>query len=137
MKLRLFPFAAVQSAVLVGLALTSLSVFGDEKIRKTTAAYKRVGDLEIKANVYRIDDDAIRPVVVWIHGGALINGHRDGISGRVRNWAAERGHALVSIDYRLAPRCCDGRLGRRIHDAYVRLSRVATSAGSAGPVGLR
>lgn len=40
------------------------------------------------------------PVVVWIHGGALINGYRDGINGHMRTELPQHGYA---IDYRLAP----------------------------------
>ena len=54
------------------------------KVRMRTYAYKRVGDREIKANVYRSDDAKVRPVVVWIHGGALIMGGRDGVMGHVK-----------------------------------------------------
>ncbi len=79
--------------------------FADEKrkIKVQTFTYKKVGKLEIKADVHRVDDDKLRPVVVWIHGGALINGGREGISGRVKNEMLDAGYALVSIDYRLAP----------------------------------
>ncbi|MEA3226274.1 MAG: hypothetical protein U9Q07_10015 [Planctomycetota bacterium] len=52
------------------LVLSGLPVdtaFGE--VRMQTYTYKRVGDLEIKANVYRADDKQVRPVVVWIHGG--------------------------------------------------------------------
>jgi N-acyl-D-amino-acid deacylase len=44
-----------------------------------TYVYKKVGDLEIKADVYRYSNEHVRPAVVWIHGGALIIGHRAGI----------------------------------------------------------
>ena len=49
------------------------------EVRVQTYTYKQVGDLEIKADVYRADDETLRPVVVWIHGGALIMGSRSGI----------------------------------------------------------
>jgi acetyl esterase/lipase len=65
--------------------------------------YKTVGNLPIQADVYRANDDVLRPVVIWIHGGALIMGHRGGISDRVRYMIQGEGCALVSIDYRLAP----------------------------------
>ncbi len=45
-------------------------------IHKRTHIYKQVSDLQIRADSYRFDDRPARPVVVWIHGGALINGHR-------------------------------------------------------------
>src|SRR5947208_16285871 len=68
-----------------------------------TYAYKTVGNLQIQADVYRAEDDVLRPVVVWIHGGALIMGHRGGISDRVKHMILGEGYALVSTDYRLAP----------------------------------
>ncbi len=88
---------------LVGLA----GLLGPEEalaqIRKETHTYKQAGDLEIKADVFRSDDDRQRPVVVWIHGGALINGHREGVDRRLQATVLESGYILVSIDYRLAP----------------------------------
>ena len=109
-----------------------------------TYTYKKAGDLEIKADVHRRDDQTVRPVVVWIHGGALINGHRAGISGRVKQWALNSGYTLVSIDYRLAP---ETQLPEIIHDvedafAWIRRDgpklfhadpeRLAVTGGSAG-----
>jgi acetyl esterase/lipase len=68
-----------------------------------TYTYKSVGNLQIKADVYRAEDGVLRPVVIWIHGGALMMGHRGGISDRVKHMILGEGFALVSIDYRLAP----------------------------------
>ena len=42
-------------------------------------------------------------VVVWIHGGALINGDRDSVPGWLSDACAESDLALASIDSRLAP----------------------------------
>jgi acetyl esterase/lipase len=85
------------------LAMPILAPGQAPPVAVTTHTYKRAGDLEIKADVHRPDDDVTRPVVVWIHGGALINGHRAGIDSRVRSMVLAAGFALVSIDYRLAP----------------------------------
>lgn len=116
----------------------------DAEYVMTTVAYKQVEDLPIRAVVHRPDDEQVRPVVVWIHGGALINGHRDGISGRVRKYAMDRGFALVSIDYRLAPETKLPGIIEDIEDAFRWLygkgakqfhldrSRVAVAGGSAG-----
>src|SRR5690606_33255179 len=71
-------------------------------VMKTTYTYKRVGDLEIKADVHRFDDQEIRPVIVWIHGGALIMGGRERINRQLQHLAGV-GAIIVSIDYRLAP----------------------------------
>ncbi len=100
---------------------TSLQVAEKPKLR--THVYKNVGDLEIKADVYQYDDHKVRPVVVWIHGGALINGHRAGISGRVRQLALDNGYVLVSIDYRLAPETKLPAIIEDVEDAFRWLRR--------------
>jgi acetyl esterase/lipase len=69
----------------------------------TTHTYKRVGDLSIRADVYRDAGESERPVVVFIHGGALIMGHRGWIPEWLVRAARIDDFALVSIDYRLAP----------------------------------
>lgn len=114
------------------------------KPKRETHTYKKVGELPIKADVYRYDDQRTRPVVVWIHGGALINGHREGISGRVRKFAFDSGYVLVSLDYRLAPETKLPEIIKDLEDAFTWLhaegpkqfhidpKRVAVAGGSAG-----
>jgi acetyl esterase/lipase len=70
---------------------------------KTTWTYKRVGDLALDADVYRSGDERDVPIVVWIHGGGLIFGHRETIPDWLSHACTEGGFTLVSIDYRLAP----------------------------------
>lgn len=91
--------AAGAAAVSVGRTSSA----GEPKIVKQTFIYKTVGDLPIRADVYRPDDNVVRPVAIWIHGGALIMGSRAGVSRRVKDALLGDGYALVSIDYRLAP----------------------------------
>jgi acetyl esterase/lipase len=71
---------------------------------KTTIAYREIDGHKILADVYRPQDAKIRPVIVWIHGGALIMGNRD-LSDNffLLKFAKAEGCAIVSIDYRLAP----------------------------------
>jgi len=45
----------------------------------------------------------VRPVVVWIHGGALIMGNKNGVPKNLLDLCRDEGYVLVSIDYRLAP----------------------------------
>ncbi|MEO2019011.1 MAG: alpha/beta hydrolase [Fuerstiella sp.] len=73
------------------------------KFSKTTYTYKTVEQLEIQADVYRHADAVRRPVIVWLHGGALIMGSRSGVPMQLRTLAQEQGFVLVSLDYRLAP----------------------------------
>jgi len=80
---------------------------------------------------------------VWIHGGALINGHRAGISGRVKTDLLGAGYALASIDYRLAPETSMPKILSDVEDAFewlrdredrlkIDTSRIAVLGGSAG-----
>lgn len=84
----------------------------------TTYTYKRVGGLDIRADVHRPDDHVRRPVVVWIHGGALIMGHRAGVSERVRRMMLDAGFVIVSIDYRLAPETKLPAIIEDVEDAF-------------------
>ncbi len=95
-------FLQVGSAAAGAALFLPKAMADDENIRFSTYTYKRVGELEIKADVYRPKDDKRRPVVVWIHGGALILGNR-AVGGRIKQNVLDAGFALVSIDYRLAP----------------------------------
>lgn len=75
----------------------------DAKFEKKTYVYKTVGDTKIEADVHRASDDKVRPVVMWIHGGAMIVGSRTSIPQNLLELCRKEGYALVSIDYRLAP----------------------------------
>ena len=81
------------------LSAGQLSLAAEQKVRVKTYTYKTVGKLQIKADVHRPDDDVMRPVVVWIHGGALIMGHRQGISGRMKKMLLyiDGDHASVNV----------------------------------------
>lgn len=70
---------------------------------KKTYTYKTIDTLKIKADVYRHEDSAKRPVIVWVHGGALIMGSRAGVPMQLRKLAEEQKFVLISIGYRLAP----------------------------------
>ena len=126
------------------LAAGTSGIAQDADFARSTVTYKTVGKLNILADVYRPPGEKPVPVVVWIHGGALINGHREGISGRVRDYAKDRGCAFVSIDYRLAPetklpliledvqdafRWIRGEGARRFH---FDTDRIVVTGGSAG-----
>ncbi|HUT89969.1 MAG TPA: alpha/beta hydrolase [Thermoguttaceae bacterium] len=96
------------------LVLSALVAFGPDRLGaaesetqpdfvKKTYIYKVVGECRIQADVYRADDQAVRPGVVWMHGGALILGSRQGVPRRLLDLCRDEGFVLVSIDYRLAP----------------------------------
>ncbi len=113
-------------------------------IYKRSHVYKRVGPLSIRADSYRFHDRARQPVVAWIHGGALMLGHRESVPRWLMDAARENGWVLVSLDYRLAPETKLPEIISDIEDAFrwIRTSgpeqfqadpaRVAVAGGSAG-----
>ncbi len=132
------------AATAASLAACGRACGADDSIGRTTFTFKKVGDLEVKADVIRADDEVIRPVVVWIHGGALINGHREGVSGRMNTLLLDAGYAIVSIDYRLAPETQLPQIIEDVEDAFAWLRaegprlfqvdarKIAVMGGSAG-----
>ena len=132
------------AAAVALLLILSPGVQAEGNSSVTTYTWKTVAGLEIKADVHRPNDDRLRPVVVWIHGGALIMGHREGVSERVRQAMLEAGYCFVSIDYRLAPETQLPEIIEDLEDAFtwirergptlfrVDASRIAVMGGSAG-----
>ncbi|MCW5982347.1 MAG: alpha/beta hydrolase [Bryobacteraceae bacterium] len=109
-----------------------------------TYTYKTAGPCEIKADVYGAEGGVRKPVLMWVHGGALIMGDRRGIPAQFLTSLLDAGFAVVSIDYRLAP---ETKLPEIIADlkdacAWVRTKgpslfnadggRLTVSGGSAG-----
>jgi acetyl esterase/lipase len=68
-----------------------------------TVTFKQVGDLAINADISLPLGKGPYPVIVFIHGGALIMGGRGWIDPIQREAYMSDGFAVVSIDYRLAP----------------------------------
>jgi acetyl esterase/lipase len=99
-----------------------------------TYIYKKAGGLEIKADVYRPDDEVERPIVVWIHGGALIMGSRRWVSERMNTMLLGAGYVVVSIDYRLAPESKLPVVIEDVEDAFgwIRREGAAQFHGDAG-----
>ena len=93
--------ARALAAVACGAALLALGVSAEEPVR--TATYRTVGSLAIQADVFRPAGPGPHPVVLWIHGGALVFGDRGMLPKEQRERYLRAGLAVVSIDYRLAP----------------------------------
>ncbi len=70
---------------------------------KQTHVYRTVQNHPIRLDVYLSQGKGQKPVLLWIHGGALIFGHRGTINQQQLNQYLGAGFAVVSIDYRLAP----------------------------------
>jgi acetyl esterase/lipase len=83
-----------------------------------TVAYKIVGNCALQADVYRSSDSRVRPLIFWIHGGALIGGYRGDISPEQLQRYIDAGFAVMSIDYRLAPETKLPQILEDVRDAY-------------------
>ncbi|MBI4874340.1 MAG: alpha/beta hydrolase [Acidobacteria bacterium] len=109
-----------------------------------THTYKTAGGCEIKADVYGAGESGPQPVLVWIHGGALILGSRGSAPRRFHNALLKQGYIVVSIDYRLAPETKLPAIVEDVQDAWrwtrergpklfgIDPERVAVAGGSAG-----
>src|SRR5262249_56885991 len=98
----LSPFTRL-CAVGVALLAASPARAADPAFQKQTYTFKAAGDLKIQADVYRADDVKVRPVVVWIHGGGLIMGNREGVPQNLLDLCRDEGDALGSPHYRPPP----------------------------------
>lgn len=90
-----------------------------ESIAVDTYVYKRVDGCRNKADVYGgVSGGMLRPVAMWIHGGALITGGRVWIERDICDLLLEKGFVVVSIDYRLAPETKIVGIMADVQDAY-------------------
>ncbi len=140
-----FASAAFAFALLASNAFVRESFAADSPpFAKTTYTYKTVGDVKIQADVYCAKDGTAKPVVVWIHGGALILGSRTSVPAKLLDLCRNEGYALVSIDYRLAPEVKVAAIIDDLRDAlrwireqgpklfHAQVDRLVVTGGSAG-----
>jgi acetyl esterase/lipase len=85
------------SAILVLAALQAAP------LPKKSFVTKEEGGVRIELDVHRDESSEPRPVLVWIHGGALIMGSRSQVPRDLLDLCRTEKFALVSVDYRLAP----------------------------------
>jgi acetyl esterase/lipase len=81
-------------------------MYAPRKRRRTTQVYKTVGDCPVRLDVIE-SETRNSPILVCLHGGALIFGSRSegssGGAGQLTELCLDAGFTIVSIDYRLAP----------------------------------
>ncbi len=111
------------SIVIVFLFTVSYSQQNNEtKIgyKKKTFTYKIVGQDSVRSDLYRVSNDTIvRPLIVWIHGGALIWGSSKSIPEEQLEFYLNAGYSVLSIDYRLAPETKLQEIVEDIKDAII------------------
>ena len=104
--------------VLAKAGSQSKQIDSGSKFSQETFVYKSVDDTVIKADVYRLAGQERRPVIIWIHGGALIFGNRGMLPPDERDEFLKAGYVLVAIDYRLAPETKLTEILKDVDDAY-------------------
>jgi len=98
------PVSHDHSRAFVALGIAhALSASAQSQPVKTTVAYREVDGHKILLDVYRPEGNDARPVIVWIHGGALIMGNREGIDPQVSALAQENGYCTRLDRLSLAP----------------------------------
>ena len=69
-------FLKAAAAAAVSIALPR-SFKGELQAEPKTYIYKTAAGCEVKADVYGSDASLRKPVILWIHGGALIFGSKE------------------------------------------------------------
>ncbi|KAJ5730861.1 uncharacterized protein N7483_005369 [Penicillium malachiteum] len=112
-----------------------------------TVVYKTVGSLQIPMDIFLPKNVRNAPVILWFHGGGLLQGCRDSIAPYQRDGVQKYGYVCISADYRLAPQVSVGEVFEDVKDCIrfirnnlscllgeglVDASRLAVSGSSAG-----
>jgi acetyl esterase/lipase len=134
----------VRICCVAGLTTAGALYAGEPSFNKKTHVYKQIEGVPVHADVYRTADKKTRPVVVWLHGGALIVGSRRDVPGNILKLCRQEGYILVSLDYRLAPEVKLPAIIADIKDAFTWIrekgpdlfqadaKRIVVTGGSAG-----
>lgn len=113
-----------------------------------TLVYKTVKSLEIPIDVHLPNSAKNVPILLWFHGGGLLQGKRDSVAPHMLRAGKNHNFAVISADYRLAPQvgvaeifedvkdCVafirHGSLKDALGEGVVDTTRLAVSGSSAG-----
>ena len=112
------PRSRSRAALLCVLAIASVQHVACQEAVRHTYTYKTTGDLRLRADVYRTPDDIVRPALLWLHGGALIMGNRQGLDPVQADKYLHAGYTVIAIDYRLAPQAKLPQIIEDLEDAH-------------------
>lgn len=86
--------------------------------------FHEVDGEKLQADLYRPDDDEVRPIVVLIHGGGWATGDKWNMADHARE-LARAGFVVLNINYRLAPK---HKFPAQVDDCRAALKWVAQEA---------
>ncbi|HUZ45246.1 MAG TPA: alpha/beta hydrolase [Terriglobia bacterium] len=115
-KFRALFLALPAAAALFGV--TAARAANREPFVKQTFVYKTVNGCGLRADFYPAPGNAVRPLIFWIHGGALMMGHRGNLERDHLERYIRAGFSVLSIDYRLAPETKLPGILDDVQDAY-------------------
>lgn len=86
--------------------------------------YKTVRGLEISLDLYLPQSAKNAPILLWFHGGGLLQGSRAGLAPHLKRSVDKYNHAVISADYRLAPQVGVAAIWEDVRDcvAFIRAS---------------
>lgn len=92
-----------------------------------TLIYKRVGKLNIELELYLPPSPSNVPVLLWFHGGGLLQGQRKSVAPHMLGGVEKHGYALISADYRLAPQTAAAEILTDVTDCITYIRKQLTS----------
>jgi len=113
-----------------------------------TIIYKTTDQNQIPLDLYLPVNPRNVPILLWFHGGGLLQGRRSTVAPHMLRAISKHNVAVISADYRLAPQVGvadifddvkdvvtyirDGRLAKKMGEGVLDTSRLAISGSSAG-----
>lgn len=85
-----------------------------------TLVYKRIAGVNIELELYLPQSQKNVPVLLWFHGGGLLQGHRKALCPHMLRGIEKHGYALASADCKLATYPLDALIAA--------VTRVSTSS---------
>lgn len=109
------------------------SIMAEIQPAKADIVYKTVGKLNIAFDLYLPDGNSKNlPVLLWFHGGGLLQGHKGQLAPHMRNATKKYGLAVISADYRLAPQASVQEILEDVEDCIKFIRTQLPSQAGAG-----